>query len=64
MYIYIYYMYNIYLYIYTYIYIYIYTYIYTYISTSSGRTAFGQGKRVARDHEDVWDKRRGRKKNH
>jgi hypothetical protein len=33
-------------------------------SISSGRTAFGQGKRVVRDHEDVWDKRRGRKKNH
>jgi hypothetical protein len=32
--------------------------------TSSRRTAFGQGKRVARGHEDVWDKLRGRKKNH
>jgi hypothetical protein len=30
---------------------------------SSRRTAFGQGKRVARGHEDVWDKHRGRKKN-
>jgi hypothetical protein len=33
-------------------------------STSSGRTVFGQGKRVVRDHEEVWDKRRGRIKNH
>jgi hypothetical protein len=32
--------------------------------TSSGRTSFGQGKRVARVHEDVLDKRRGREKNH
>ena len=32
--------------------------------TSSRRTVFGQGKTVARGHEDVWDKRRGWKKNH
>ena len=31
--------------------------------TSSRLTAFGQGKRGARGHEDVWDKRRGREKN-
>jgi hypothetical protein len=30
----------------------------------SHRTAFGQGKRVVRDHEDVWDKCIGRTKNH
>ena len=32
--------------------------------TSSRRTAFGQGNIVARVHEDVWDKRRGWKKNY
>ncbi len=32
--------------------------------TSGRRTAFSQGKRVSRDHEDVWDKNRGWKKNH
>jgi hypothetical protein len=31
-------------------------------SNSSVRTSFGQGKRVVRVHEDVWDKRRGREK--
>ncbi len=33
-------------------------------STSSRRTAFGQGKSMTRGHEDVWDKHRGWKKNH
>ena len=32
--------------------------------TSSRWTAFGQGKREARGHEDGKDKRRGWKKNH
>ncbi len=31
---------------------------------TSHRTVFGQGNRVTRDREDVWDKDRGRKKNH